>query len=163
MRKLRLTNLMAGLVLATGVLGGCEGVTTGTEVANVPLQAAESGDKGAYVPVKFTLSAEMNPLAFNLRADFSLDATEFGQWNSYRAVLTQNGATVASRNINVNHPQSSPQGVAPPPSGTVHTLFYVDVPASGEYELTVTPTKPVVITLKEPRVDVRRNVQRPPK
>lgn len=163
MRKLRLTNLVAGLVLAAGVLGGCEGVTTGTEVANVPLQAAESGDKGAYAPVKFTLSAEMNPLAFNLRADFSLDAMEFGKWNSYRAVLTQNGTTVASRNINVNHPQSSPQGEAPPPSGTVHTLFYVDVPGSGEYELTVTPTKPVVITLKEPRVDVRRNVQRPPK
>ncbi len=163
MRESNIRNLVAGLVLAAGVLGGCEGITTGTEVANAPLQAAESGDKGAYAPVKFTLSADMNPLAFNLRADFSLDATEFGKSNSYRAVLTQNGATVASRNINVNHPQSSPQGEAPPPSASVHTLFYVDVPGSGEYELTITPTKPVVITLKEPRVDVRRNVQRPPK
>ncbi len=144
------------------LLAGCEGVTTGSEVAKVALQPAEGGERGAYAPVKFTLSPDMNPLAFNLRADFSLEATEFGKWNSYRAVLTQNGSTVATRNININHPQTSAQGEAPPPTGTVHTLFYVDLSSGGEFELTITPTKPVAITLKEPSVDVRRNVQRPP-
>ena len=150
------------LAMVAGLLVGCEGAITGTEVARVALQPAASGERGAYAPVKFTLSPEMNPVAFNLRADFSQEAVEFGKWNAYRAVLTQNGATVATRNFNVNHPQTNPQGDAPPPTGTVHTLFYVDVPASGEYELTITPSNPVAITLKEASVDARRNVQRPP-
>ena len=148
--------------LVVGRLGGGEGVTTGTEVARVALQPVASGERGAYAPVKFTLSPDMNPVAFNLRADFSLVATEFGLWNAYRAVLTQSGATIATRNFNVNHPQASPQAEAPPPTGLVHTLFYVDVPASGEFELTIVPTKPAEITLKGPSVDVRRNVARPP-
>jgi hypothetical protein len=41
-------------------------------------------------------------------------------------------------------------------------LFYVDVQSAGEYELTITPVKPVEITLSDPQVDARRNVQRPP-
>ena len=155
--------VVAVLGLLASLLTGCEGVTTGTEIANVALQPAERGTaSGSYAPVKFTLSPEMNPVAFNLRANFSQEANEFGKWNSYHVALTQNGATVASRNINVNHPQSSAQGEAPPPTGTVHTLFYVDVPGSGEYALTITPTKPVAITLNQPRIDARRNVQRPP-
>lgn len=153
------------LGLVAGTLAGCEGVTTGTEVARVALQPAVNageGERGAYAPAKFTLSPDMNPVAFNFRAEFSQDATEFGRWNAYRAVLTQNGASIATRNFNVNHPQSSAQAEAPPPTGTVHTLFYVDVPASGEFELSITPIKPVEITLNSPIVDARRNVQRPP-
>lgn len=153
---------LAGLAVLLGALAGCEGITTGTEIARVALQPAASGERGTYAPVKFTLSPDMNPLAFNLRADFMPDATEFGKWNAYQARLTQNGNPVATRTFNVNHPQSSAQGEAPPPTATVHTLFYVDVPGSGEFELTITPTKPVLITLKEPSVDARRNVQRPP-
>ena len=154
--------ILGTLAVLAASLTGCEGVTTGSEVAKVALQPAEGGERGAYAPVKFTLSPDMNPLAFNLRADFALEATEFGKWNSYRAVLTQGGSIVATRNININHPQASAQGDAPPPTGTIHTLFYVDLSGAGEYELTITPTKPVAITLKEPSVDVRRNVQRPP-
>lgn len=150
------------LGLLAGLLAGCEGAITGTEIARVALQPAASGERGAYAPVKFNLSPEMNPVAFNLRADFTQEATEFGRLNSYRAVLTQNGATIATRNFNVNHPQSNAQGDAPPPSGLVHTLFYVDVQTSGEYELTIAPAKPVDITLKEASADARRNVQRPP-
>jgi hypothetical protein len=153
---------VAVLGLLAGLLAGCEGVTTGTEIARIALQPAAGGERGAYAPVKFNLSPEMNPVAFNLRADFTQEATEFGRWNSYRAVLTQNGATIATRNININHPQTDAQGNAPPPAGTVHTLFYVDVQSSGEYELTITPSKPVEITLKEASADARRNVQRPP-
>lgn len=154
----------AGAILAAvaSLLAGCEGAITGTEVARVTLQPAENGERGAYAPVKFTLSPDMNPVAFNLRADFTQVPAEFGQWNSYRAVLTQNGSTVATRNFNVNHPQTKAQGDAPPPTGTVHTLFYVDVSASGDYELIITPTKPVAITLKDASADARRNVQRPP-
>lgn len=150
---------LTALAAALALLAGCEGMTTGAEIANVALTPAENG---AFAPARFTLDPGMNPLAFNLHADFSQDAIEFGKWNAYRAELRQGGTVVATRNFNVNHPQSNAQGNAPPPSGTVHTLFYVDVPVAGEYELTITPASPVAITLKEPRVAARKNVQRPP-
>jgi hypothetical protein len=151
---------IAVLGMVAGLLAGCEGTVTGTEVVRMELQPA--AERGAYAPVKFNLSTDMNPVAINFRADFIQEATEFGKWNTYRVALTQNGATVASRNMNVNHPQNNPQGDAPPPSGTVHTLFITDIQASGEYELTITPVTPVSVTLKDARVDVRRNVARPP-
>ncbi len=154
---------VAVLGVVAGLLAGCEGTITGTEVTNVALQPAEPPtQRGDYAPVKLNLSTDMNPVAINFRADFSQDATEFGKWNTYRVALTHNGNTVASRNMNVNHPQSNSQGDAPPPTGTVHTLFITDLQSSGEFELTITPVNAVVVTLKDARVDVRRNVARPP-
>ncbi len=150
------------LVITAGVLSGCEGVTTGTEIARLPLQAAEGGPPGAYAPVKFTLSPEMNPVAFNFRADFTSNPDEYGKWNTYRVTLTRGDTVVASRNINVNHQQGRTEGSAPPPTGTIHTLFYVDVQAAGEHELTITPVSPVAITLNNAHADARRNVRRPP-
>lgn len=162
-----LSAIRGSVVLAVaGVLAGlagCEGTTTGKEVASASLQAA--AERGAYEPVKFNLSADMNPLSVNFRGDFTSEATEFGKWNSYRAELKHNGATVATRHFNLNHPQGQSAGAggdAPPPTGLVHTLFITDVQASGEYELVITPTKPAEITIKNARVDVRANVQRPP-
>lgn len=152
---------LGGLGALAAALVGCEGTTTGKEVASVSLQAAEQ--RGAYQPAKFNLTTDMNPVAVNFRADFTQEATEFGKWNSYRAVLTHNGATVATRNFNVNHPQAQSAGAggdAPPPTGTVHTLFITDIAANGEYDVVITPVQPTAITLKEARVDVRRNVQR---
>jgi hypothetical protein len=156
-RGMAVMGLLAGLA---GWLTGCEGTTTGKEIASVELQPG--AERGTYAPVKFTLTPEMNPVAVNFRADFMQDPAEFGKWNTYRAVLTQGGATVAMRNFNVNHPQNNPQGDAPPPSGTVHTLFVTDVPGSGECELIIKPLQAVAITLKNARVDVRSNVARPP-
>lgn len=144
-----------------GLLAGCEGTTTGKEVVSVTLQAG--AERGSYAPVKFALTPDMNPVAVNFRADFTQDPAEFGKWNTYRAVLTQGGATVATRSFNVNHPQSNAQGSPPPPSGMVHTLFIIDVPGSGECELTITVAQPAPITLKEARVDVRSNVARHPR
>lgn len=157
-RRVAVMGLLAGLA---GWLSGCEGTTTGKEVVSVTLQAGT--ERGSYAPVKFTLTPDMNPVAVNFRADFTQDPAEFGKWNTYRAVLTQGGAAVATRTININHPQNNPQADAPPPSGTVHTLFIADVPASGECELTITVVQPAPITLKEARVDVRSNVARHPR
>ncbi len=154
--------VIAGLAVVVAVLVGCEGVTTGTEVVRLPLQATEDGPKGAYLPVKLSLGPEMNPVAINFRANYSQTQSEFGQWNSYHVTLTHGSAVVAARKININHPQSNPRGDAPPPTGTVHTLFITDVPSSGEYALTITPLQPAAIVLSDAQVDVRRNVQRPP-
>ncbi len=155
-RRVAVMGLLAGLM---GLFAACEGTTTGKEVANIALQAG--ADRGSYLPVKFTLSPDMNPVAVNFRADFTQDPADFGKWNSYRAVLTQSGSVVATRNFNVNHPQTNPQADAPPPGGAVHTLFVTDVPGGGECELTITPLQAVAITLQGARVDVRANVVRP--
>lgn len=150
----------ASVALAAGLVG-CEGVITGKEVVRLPLQ---STDGGSYAPVKFNLETAMNPVSINFRADFSQTPSEFGKWNTYRATLSKDGTNVATRTINVNHPQSQTQGAgadAPPPGGTVHTLFIADIPANGEYELTITALQNAIV-LSSPQIDVRRNVQRPP-
>ena len=154
--------VIAGLAVLAAVLVGCEGVTTGTEVVRLPLQAVEDGQKGAYVPVQFNLGPEMNPVAINFRADYSQTPSEFGLWNSYRVTLTHGRAVLATRNININHPQGNPRGDAPPPASAVYTLFITDVPSNGEYALTIVPLQPAAIVLSNAQVDVRRNVQRPP-
>ena len=151
--------LAAAMLVAIGWLAGCEGVTTGTEVARVSLQMSADG---AYAPVKFNLGPEMNPVAVNFRADSSQNPVEFGKYNTYRATLSKGGSMVATRTININHPVGNLQDSAPPPTQTIHTLFYVDVQSAGEYELTITPVKPVAITLSNAQADARRNVQRPP-
>ena len=153
------TTLLAAVLAASVMLTGCEGAFTGSEVARVALQA---GADGGYAPVKFNLTPEMNPVAFNFRADFSQNPAEFGKWNSYRAALSKDGAVIVSRSININHPVSRPDDSPPPPTQTIHTLFIVDLPGAGEYELTITPVKPAALTLGNPQADVRRNVQRPP-
>ncbi|HTE14280.1 MAG TPA: hypothetical protein VK642_04320 [Burkholderiales bacterium] len=157
LRGVAVAGLLAGLM---GWLVGCEGTTSGREVANIELQPA--AERGAYAPVKFNLTTDMNPVAVNFRGDFTQEPGEFGKWNSYKASLTLNGSMVATRNFNVNHPQSNAQGDAPPPAGMMHTLFITDLQSSGEYELTITPLKSAAITIKNARADVRANVQRPP-
>ncbi len=158
---MRAWRAMAGLILLAGFLHGCEGVVSGTEIARVPLQTAEGGPAGGYAPVKFALSPEMNPVAFNFRTDFTMNASEAGKWNTYRATVSKDGAMVAARNFNVNHPWSHPDSSPPAPNAAIHTLFYVDVQGVGDYELTIAPVSPVLVTLKDARVDARRNVQRP--
>lgn len=159
---MRAGRVLAILFLLAGLLSGCEGVVSGTEVARIPLQPAEGGPAGAYAPAKFNLTPDMNPVAFNFRADFTMNSVEFGKWNSYRATLSRDGNVVTTRSFNINHPSAHPDQPPTAPTSAVHTLFLVDLQGGGEYELTITPVSPVAITLKEPRVDARRNVQRPP-
>lgn len=153
--------VVSALAVLAGVLTGCEGVVTGTEVARVPLQIAEGGTAGAYVPVKLKLGPDMNPVAINFRADLTQNPAEFGKWNTYRAALSKDGSVIVARSFNVNHP-AVPDSSLPPPTPSIHTLFMVDVQSAGEYELTIMPVSPVAITLNNAQIDARRNVQRPP-
>ncbi len=159
---MRAWRVLAILFLLAGFLSGCEGVATGTEVARIPLQPAEGGPAGAYAPVKFNLTPDMNPVAFNFRTDFTLNSTEAGKWNAYRATLSRDGNVVTTRSFNVNHPSAHSDQSPAAPTSAVHTLFLVDLQGGGEYELTITPVSPVAVTLKDAQVDARRNVQRPP-
>jgi hypothetical protein len=160
---MRACGIVAILLLLAGWLSGCEGVVSGTEVARVALQAADGGPAGRYAPVTFTLSPQMSPVAVNFRTDFTMNVTEAGKWNTYRATLSKDGNVIAARNFNVNHPASSPDNSPPAPTSAIHTLFYVDVQSAGDYEVAIVPVTPVAVTLKDAQVDARRNVQRPPR
>lgn len=146
--------LIPPLVAAALLAAGCEEIVTGEHVQGV--EVAENAD-GGYDPVTLTLAPEMAPVAINFRAEHGVDTSEVDKWNTYRATLARNGATVASGQFNVNYSGTvdSPQGA---PYLIVHMLtVYPD--ESGDYQLTITPSKPVEVRLSRTRVEVRRNVQ----
>lgn len=143
------------------LFAGCEGTTTGQQIANVALQP---GEGNSYAPVKLNLNTDMNPIAVNFRADFSDNPDDFGKFNVYRVALSRDGNVVESRSFNVNHPQTQPlhgdtSDRPPPATGYVRTVFTTDVQASGEYELTITAVQKAM-TVSNASVDVRRNVAR---
>lgn len=151
---------MATVALAT--IAGCEGVVSGSEIANVSLQPAAQ-PPGSYAPAKFSLRPDMSTVAFNFRTSFTMNTAEAGRWTTYRALLSKDRRVIADRTFNVNHPASSPDNAPPAPTSLVHTLFYFDVTVAGDYEVTIEPVSPVAVTLVDPRIDARRNVQRPPR
>ena len=150
---------IAPLLAMLALLAGCEGAITGKEVATVALQP--TGD-GGYAPVKFTLGPAMNPIAINLHANYSQDPHESGKWNTYRATLKIAGKRIATRDFNINYPGPAGSNAPPPPTSLVRTLWIVDLQEGGDYEFAIEPLKSVEVTLLSPRIEVRRNVQRPP-
>ena len=151
---------LSPLLVMLALVAGCEGVITGKEVVTVALQP--TGD-GGYGPVKFALGPDMNPVAINLHANYSQDRQESGKWNTYRATLKVGAKQIATRDFNVNYPAAAGSDASsPPPTSLVHTLWIVDLKDRDDYEVTIAPLKPVEVTLVSPRIEVRRNVQRPP-
>ena len=147
----RTTAVAAALIL----LSACEGLFTGSRELDQPLRQAEDG---SFAPVTMQLTPQMNPMAFNLRGETIPNIAESTRWNTYRATLTHNGATVASGEFSVNNPGAREQEHGGP---FARTMFYVSVAQAGEYQLAIAPTKPKEITIESPRIEVRRNVQPP--
>jgi hypothetical protein len=147
----------AVIALALMLLAGCEGLFTGTKEIDQPLtQAAD----GSFAPAKVQLTPDMNPLAFNFHGETIPNLAESTRWNSYRATLTFAGSAVASGSFDINNPGAREQEHGGP---FAQTMFYVSVPQAGEYELTIVPVRPKEITIENPRLKVRRNVQPPPR
>lgn len=147
-KRLILPVLAAALVIA-----GCEELVTGEKVEAV---AVSENDNGGYGPVLLTLTPDMAPVALNFRAEHGSDPAELDKWNTYRAVLTQNGQEVASGSFHVNH-----TGTADFPQGAPYQLQHMLTAypgAPGDYFLSITPTKPVEIRLSGTQIEVRRNV-----
>lgn len=142
------------LLLAALTLSGCEEIVTGEPADTI---AVSENAAGGYGPVTLTLAPDMAPAAINFRAEHGTDPAELNKWNSYRAVLSHNGQPVAAGAFNVNHTGTidSPQG-AP---YLVEHMLTVYPPLAGNYELSITPTKPVEVALSRAEVQVRRNVQ----
>ena len=87
------------LMLAAAMLTGCDAFVTGEQVVAFDLKPQTDG---GYAPVTVTLGPEMNPVALNLRAELPGSGGTPGAWNEYAAMLTFNGAPVATNSFTVN-------------------------------------------------------------
>lgn len=142
------------LVAALFIMAGCEGIVTGEHAETMPL--SENAD-GSFGPITLSLTPEMSPVAINFRAEHGDDPSELDKWNAYHATLSQNGREIASGQFNINH-TGSPDA----PTGApylLRTLLTVSPSEPGDYELSITPTKPVEVRLTGTQIELRRNVR----
>lgn len=133
----------------------CDGLFTGEGVTRFPLEAQAGG---GYLPLRLSLGPEMNPMALNLHASYAASSVEAGKWNDYRATLRKGETTVASAVFQVNN-TSNP--ISPSAQSISRTMLVIDVAEVGDYELTIQATAPVAVTLENPQLELRRNIQRP--
>jgi len=155
---LKIRARVGGLWLAllfSACLGACDGLFTGTQVTRFPLQDTTGG---GYAPVTLTLGPEMNPVALNFAAEYTINPAESGKWNSYVATLSYKGRAIASAPFNINN-SNSPDAPTGAPS-VAHTMLIVDVSEVGDYELRISAAAPPAITLAKPNLELRRNIQR---
>lgn len=148
-------NILSLLLLAGALtITACEKIVTGEKAQSI---AVSESDTGGYGPVTLSLTPDMAPVAINFRAEHGDDPAEVGKWNSFRATVSLDGQRVAAGQFNINHTGSidSPQGSP----YLIENMLTVYPAEAGDYELTITPTKPVEVKLSGTRVEVRRNVQ----
>ena len=131
---------------------------SGTQVVRFPLEARP---QGGYAPVRLALGPEMNPIALNFAAEYTVNPAESGKWNSYSAVLTRNGQIVGATSFTINNPTTPDAPVGAP--GVAHSLMVIEVSTVGDYELSIGATAPAQITLNKPNLELRRNIHRAPK
>ena len=144
----------ATLVTSLFIMAGCDGIVTGEHAETIPL--IENSD-GGYGPITLSLTPAMSPVAINFRAEHGDDPAEVDKWNTYRATLSQNGREIAVRQFNINH-TGSPEV----PTGApyiVRTLMTLAPTGPDDYELSITPTKPVEVKLTNTQIELRRNVR----
>ena len=146
--------LILPLLVVVLAMTGCDEIVTGERAQSVDVS---ENDAGGYGPIFLALTPDMAPVAINFRAEHGDDPAEIGKWNSYLATLSMNGQKVAAGQFNINHTGSidSPQGSP----YLVQNMLAVHPGEAGDYTLSITPTKPVEVTLTGTRVEVRRNVR----
>jgi hypothetical protein len=146
--------LLLPCLVAVFSLAGCDGLATGEHAQTLPI-SENSG--GGYGPVALSLTPEMAPVAINFRAQQGDDPAEVGKWNSYRAVLSKDGHPIASAMFNINN-----TGTPDTPEGAPYILrnmLTVWPAEAGDYDLVISPTRPVEVRLMDTQVVIRRNVR----
>jgi len=151
--RARILLLIAGAGI-TAALVACEGTVTGTKALTVPLQAEASG---GFAPIKITLTPDMSPVALNFRAEQTLAPSEAGKWNRYAAVISQNGSVRAQGEFNFNYTGSGDTSQGS--TEQTQTMMMFTLAESGEFDLAIKPVKPVDVTLKNARLEARKNIQ----
>lgn len=144
-------------VLALGLLAGCEGLFTGERAGTHALTQREDG---SFAPLTLQLTPDMNPIAINFKGMTIAHPNESSRWNTYNARLTLGENTIAASDVTINNTgtQNHDQG-----GPFASTLFFVDVPAASDYQLTLALAQAKEITIEEPTIEIRRNTQPPPK
>lgn len=129
---------------------------TGSIAATLPLQA---GEGGRLASASFRLDPGMNPvgLIFKTQGSFAPNMLENQPpKNLYQAILVRNGE--AGEPIKF---QLAVKAVADSNPLFQERLLLLQVPASGEYRLEVTPLAEPEIALQHPELVVRQQVQMP--
>jgi len=154
MLRARRAAILLLILLPALVLAACDGLFTGEQVVRFPLRPVSGG----FAPIILSLGPEMNPVALNFAAEYTVNPAEAGQWNAYVAVLKRNGNIVASApfNINNNSTPDAPSGAA----SVARTMLVFDAPETGDYELSIAATAPARVTMVNPNVELRRKVRR---
>jgi hypothetical protein len=152
MRMIRNSFLLA-LVAAVLFIAGCDGVATGEKAQIIPVTENAGG---GYGPIPVTLTMEMSPIAMNFRAQHGVSPAEAGKWNTYRASLTKGGKEIAGTQFNINYTGGSEGQMGA--STILQNMLTARPDESGDYELTITPTKPIEVKLSNTQIEVRRNV-----
>ena len=154
MKVKRLGAFAASICLAA-LVAACEGLFTGESVARFALAPAPGG---GFAPLRVTLGPEMNPLALNLAGEIPASAGEAGKWNTYRATLSYAGKALASNNFTVNNTgtefSQSVQVMA-------KTMLILDVTEIGDYDLSIEPVGPVLVTVNKAQLELRKKIVRP--
>jgi hypothetical protein len=141
-------------LLTSAMLFGCEGTSTGTKAESITLQ---SDGKGGYAPVKIKLTPDMSPVALNFRAEHGINASEFGKWNRYKATIGQNGTVLSSGEFNFNYTGTADS--QPGSASQVQTMMMFTFNETGEFDLTITPVKPIEVVVSNAKAEVRKNIQ----
>lgn len=144
----------AAAALIGASLLGCEGTVTGTKALTVPLQAEATG---GFAPIKITLTPDMSPVALNFRAEQTLAPSEAGKWNRYSAVLSQNGNVRAQGEFNFNYTGSGDTSQGS--TEQTQTMMMFTLAESGEFDLAIKPIKAIEVTVKNARLEARKNIQ----
>jgi hypothetical protein len=147
---------LAAVAGITASLLGCEGTVTGTKALTVPLQAEANG---GFAPIKIMLTPDMSPVALNFRAEQTLAPSEAGKWNRYSATLSQNGNVRAQGEFNFNYTGSGDTSQGSIELEQTQTMMMFTLAESGEFDLTIKPIKPVDVTVKNARLEARKNIQ----
>jgi hypothetical protein len=153
--KAALAHQARALLLLLLLLTACDGLFTGKQVVRFPLQPVTGG---GFAPLRLTLGPEMNPVALNFSAEYTANPAEAGKWNGYVAVLSYKGRSIATGAFNINS-NATPDA----PAGAIslsQTMLVVEAAETGDYELSISSAGQPRITLANPNVELRRNIQR---
>jgi hypothetical protein len=145
--------LFAAIAISLLTVAACDGVATGEKAQVIPVTENASG---GYGPIAVTLTMEMSPVAMNFRAQHGTNPADVGKWNTYRASLKKGGQEIAGSQFNINYTGTNDGQVGA--STILQNMLTARPGETGDYELTITPTKPVEVKLTNTQVEVRRNV-----
>jgi hypothetical protein len=141
------------VVFISVFLAACDGIATGEKAQTIPVSVNANG---GYGPVSVTLTPEMAPVAMNFRVQHGTDPAEVGKWNGYRASLAKGGQEIAGAEFRINYTGGSESQMGS--AYILQNMLTARPGEAGDYELTITPTKPVEVKLTSTQIEVRRNV-----